>query len=244
VAIVRKMSIGVRPVRKMFRVPGIGGEAADAILSQAELPEGYFNVVGSSTDRKVWRLSNDKQSNFLALSEESVVFVRNYYASNDAYDFTKVLSEFRAIWSALQPRLNVRDIRCIGIVCEYRFSVGATDPSVWLRRSLTKLNTDRHTQKFNLRFEDRDHMPDGKAPDPKRSDFINYIYQYYDSALDVDHPASGFVDVDLDVQRYFAPVVNPGVADEVMKLNNKFFEPAEKRLDEHMKSLGAANAKA
>jgi uncharacterized protein (TIGR04255 family) len=243
-AIVRKFTIGVAPFAKMFRMPGLAGAAIDAVLRlrSKSLADDYFKEVGANVERSAYRVSNAEQSNLLQLTEDSIVFTKDYYESESSFDFKKVLDEFRTIWAAVNSVLAVQDIRRIGIVAEYRFNVDSKSSSGWLREKFTTLNTNLHTEKFQLRFEEREFATDGLAPDPKKADFINYIYNFYDSALDTQHSADGYCDVDLDVQRYFAPVLNGNVGDEVLKLH-KHFEAAQRRLDEQLKALGASHAK-
>ena len=179
-------------------------------------------------------------SNVVHIAEDSISFTKDFYVSGGSYDFSKAIAEFKTVWSAINKILVVHDIRRIGIVAEYRYDVDAKQPSKWLREKLTKLQTQRVTEKFHLRFEERELASDGKAPDPMKSDFINYIYSYYDGAIDAYHTQPDAMNATLDVQRYFTPVLNGDVVDEVQKLN-KHFVAAEKTLDAHLKSLGAAN---
>lgn len=243
-AIVRKFTIGVSPFAKMFRLHGQGGAVTDAVLRlrSKSLADNFFSEVGVNPERTAYQLSSDDQLNSLQLTDESVAFTKDYYESDSSFDFRKVLDEFRAIWSSVHAELNVQDIRRIGMVAEYRYIVDAKSVSGWLRDKLTTLKTPRLTEKFQLRFEEREFASDGKAPDPKKGDFINYIYNFYDSALDAQHSSVGYVHVDLDVQRYFAPLLNGSVADEVLKLH-KYFDVAQKQLDEQFKALGATHAK-
>jgi hypothetical protein len=240
--IVRKFTIGVMPFAKMFRMRGIGGAATDAVLKLRSrgLPDEYFAEVGSNPERTAYRMSSADQVNAVALSEEHVAFSKTHYEAGGPFDFKKSLDEFRLVWNALNSVVQVTDIRRIGIVCEYRYVVDGP-PSVWLRRRLTTLDTSQYTDGFSLRFEERALARDGVAPDPKKADFINTIYNFYDSSKDGEHPVPGFVTASLDVQRYFAPVFNGNVGDEVLKLY-KTLCATEKQFDGRMKSWGAAHA--
>lgn len=243
-AIVRKLSIGVMPFAKMFRIAGLGGAAADAVLTlrSKHLPDDYYTEVGVNTERTAFRLNDQDQSNVLQLTPENIVFTKDYYESDKQFDFSKILDEFRAVWGALNGILGIQDIRRIGIVAEYRLSCGTQHPSAWLREKLTTLKSPLFTDKFRLRYEERELASDGKVPDPKRGDFINYIYDYYDSSIDGQHPEEGYVNASLDVQRYYAPLLTGNVGDEVLKLHKRF-DAAERRFDEHLKVLGATHAK-
>ena len=243
-AIVRKFTIGVLPFAKTFRMHGLGGAAADAVLRLRgkALPDSYFAEVGVNPEHTAYRLSGEDQLNSLHLTEESISLTKDYYEATVSFDFKKVLDEFRTIWSALDSVLKLTDIRRIGMVAEYRYAVDTKNASVWLRSKLTTIPTKLATDKFTIRFEEREFAADGGLPDPKKADFINCIYTIYDSAADADHPSLGFIDSDVDVQRYFTPLSNSNVGDEVLKLH-KHLEPAQRRIDEYLKSLGATHAK-
>ena len=155
---------------------------------------------------------------------------------------TAVLEEFRILWGSVDGALKLVDIRRIGMVAEYRYSVDNKNSSVWLRSKLTTVPTKAATDKFTMRFEEREFAKDGGIPDPKKADFLNCIYTIYDSFSDANHPLAGFVDVDVDAQRYFTPLLNGNVPDEVLKLH-KHFESAQKKIDEYLMSLGATHGK-
>jgi len=243
-AIVRKITIGVAPFAKMFRVSSQGGATVDALLRlrTKNLADDYFEEVGSDAERKNFRIMKSDYSNVVQITEDAITFTKDFYVSGGSYDFGKFIAEFKIVWNAINKTMAVHDIRRIGIVAEYRYEVDANKPSRWLREKLTTLKTQRITEKFHLRFEEREFASDGNAPDPQKSDFINYIYAYYDGAMDGQHVQPGALNATLDVQRYFTPVHNGDVADEVQKIY-KHFVAAEKTLDGHLKSLGAANGK-
>jgi hypothetical protein len=242
--LIRKFTIGVLPFAKMFRVHGLGGAATDAVLKLRGkgLPDNYFEEIGVNAERTAYRLSGSDQINSLHITEESITFTKDYHEAAGSFSFKKTLDDLKLIWPALQSVLFVSDIRRIGMVAEYRYSVPHKHPSVWLRQKLLALPSALVTDKFSLRFEERDFARDGIAPDPKKADFINYIYHYYDSAIDASHPEPGFADVNVDVQRYFAPMLTANVMDECAKLY-RHFEAAESRMHESMTKLGATDAK-
>ena len=240
---IRKFTIGISPFAKMFRVHGFGGAATDAILSirGKGLPEDFFEEIGCNTERTAYRLSSQDQVNSLHITEESIAFTKDYHDTDGVFNFQRTLEELKLIWQAIQSVLTISDIRRIGMVAEYRYSVPHKHPSVWLREKLVALPSTLVTDKFLLRFEEREFAKDGIAPDPKKADFINFIYQYYDSAIDATHPESGFADVNVDVQRYFAPMLKGGVIDECKKLHHHF-ERAVSRVDASMIKMGATDA--
>jgi hypothetical protein len=244
-AIVKKFSIGVTPVSKMFRVHGLGGAAVDAVvrLRTKALSGEAFTDVGMNAERTAYQLTTPGKTSTFEVKEDSIIFSKDYYESQSSFDFGKVLDEFRVLWTALNSVLEIQDIRRVGMVAEHRFQPSTEGSSSnWLRGNLTTLDSKMVSDKFLLQFEEREYARDGIAPDPKKSDFINYIYHFYDSEIDASHPLEGSINANLDVQRYFAPVHNGNVSDEILKLH-KHFESAQKRLDAKMKSLGAIYGK-
>ena len=233
--IIRKFTFGVLPFAKMFRVHGLGGAATDAVLKVRGqgLSDSYFDEIGVNAERTAYRLTGEDQINSLHITEESITFTKDLHEADGVFNFRKSLEDFKVIWQALQSSLAVSDIRRLGMVAEYRYSVPHKHPSMWLREKLLTLPSTQVTDKFTLRFEERRFAADGIAPDPKKADFINYIYQYYDSALDMSHPLPGYVDVNVDVQRYFAPMLTSNVIEECSKLH-RHFETAETRVHESM----------
>lgn len=240
---VMKFSIGIMPVTKMFRIGGIGGAVVDAIigLRTKALSGDAFTELASNNERTAFRITNADKSGSFEINEQHVVFNRDFYESKTSFDFERIHEEFQIIWNAANSVLEMKDIRRIGMVAEHRYKP-PMPANTWLRDRLTTLETKMLTDKFLLQFEEREYARDGIAPDPKKSDFINYIYHFYDSALDASHPIDGSVNANLDVQRYFAPVHNGNVAGEVLKLH-KSFVSAQKRLGEKMKALGLSDGK-
>ena len=243
---VKKITIGVMPIKKMYRVRSLGGQIVDDLitLQLKSLPEDYFGEVMAATDGSGYKVSGRQGQNVVHVTQDTVTFARDYYESTEQFNLDKVRSEFRTVWTTVNAVLQVQDIRRIGIVTEYRYEVGTKHPSVWLREHIAPMfAATAHCEKFVLRFEDRSLTPEGKLPDPKKSVFYNTIYQIYDSEQDTDHPKPGFVTTNIDAQKYFAPVITgKQVLDEVDKLH-KVHDSAAKKLDEQMKKMGASNGK-
>ena len=239
-----KFTIGILPFAKMFRVHGLGGAATDAVLKirGKGLSDTFFDEIGLNAERTAYRLTGEDQVNSLHITEESITFTKDYHEADGTFNFKKTLDELKQIWPAIQSVLSISDIRRIGMVAEYRYSVPHKHPSVWLREKLLAMPSAMVTDKFSLRFEEREFAKDGIAPDPKKADFINFIYHYYDSAIDASHPTQGFVDVNVDVQRYFAPMLTGSVIDECLKLH-RHIEAAESKVHGSRTKLGATDGK-
>ena len=242
--LIRKFTIGILPFTKMFRVHGLGGAATDAVLKLRGkgLSDTYFDDVGINAERTAYWLIGNGQINSLNITLESITFTKDYHEADGSFNFKKTIEDFNLIWKALLDILEISDIRRIGMVAEYRYHVPHKHPSVWLRENFTKHQSNMVSDNFSLRFEEREFARDGLVPDPKKADFINYIYHYYDSAGDASHPKPGFADVNVDVQRYFAPLLTGSVITECSKLHVNF-EKAESRVHEAMVKMGASDVK-
>ena len=239
---VKKITIGVMPIRKMYRVRSFGGQIVDDLitLQLKLLPEDYFGEVMAATDGSAYKVSGRQGQNAVHVTQDTVTFARDFYESTDQFNLDKVLAEFRTIWTAINAALQLQDVRRIGIVTEYQYNVGTKHPSVWLREKIAPMfGANDHSEKFLLKFEDRSLTPEGKLPDPKKSVFYNTIFQIYDSELDADHPKPGFVTTNIDAQKYYAPVITgKHVLEEVDKLR-RVHDAATKKLDDQMKKMGA-----
>lgn len=153
-------------------------------------------------------------------------------------DFNKFLDTFGQIWAVCDSRLKCGAIRRIGYVTEHQFE--KKDASAFWLNHLTTLKSQGFPAKFNLSFEDRKNTGKGGLPDPSNDDFINVIYNYYDSDLDTDHPEHNFVNANLDVQRYFSPPLRGNPLAEIKKLKGEY-DNNYKKFSEHLISLGLKN---
>lgn len=242
----RKFTIGIAPYTRMYRIHSAGGEVVDAVLALRlkALPEDFFEEVLIQTDRNGYRITGHHGNNALSLNDQNITFTRDYYESTDSFDFSKVFDQFRIIWGAINSVLQITDVRRVGMVSESKYEVPSKTPSTWMRNTFSPpFGSDLHVEKFHLRFEERELAADGLAPDPKKADFINTIYQIYDSEMDADHSTTGYMFTNTDVQRYFTPVITgKGVPDEILKLKKRF-DVASKKFDDRLKKLGASHAK-
>lgn len=241
-AIIKRFSIGIQPLVRMFRVASLSGVLADSVLAARDSgrlgDDLYYESVGVSLPLT---MRNDKLGHVLAVSADNVVVTWDYFKSGKSFDFNKVLTEFRAVWSAVNAVLKMRDLRRVGIVTEHRFVPESGHPSKELMSTLTKLDRwdpEGYKDRFRLRWESRAIAQDGTIPNREKADFINQIAEIYDSAVDTDNPQDGAFNVNLDIQRYYAPAVNNDVVDEVLKLYNKTYVSASDKLLRALDNLG------
>lgn len=235
----KKIIIGIRPAQKMFRVSSLYGSIVDEVLSSRtdkRLGADYFTGVSKLVDQPGVRLTNESLGNTLQIDSENVVFIKDYYTSEKAVDLDALLDEFVFLWEVVDKTLQVRDVRRIGIASEHQIQVADGHASAALVGNFTNIPAPVHAAKFQLQMEDR-RMTTNKVglPDFKKDDFINVIHHYYDSSLDVEHPSSGGINITLDVQRYFYPLLKSKISDEVLALFKKDFLKEKNKLDSDLK---------
>jgi hypothetical protein len=239
-----KISVGIRPLERMFRLTSLDGLIAEAVLgarSQEPLDREYFTNIQRASSGDALRLTNPERGNYLIVDFENIIFVNDRYDSLKASDLNAFKTEFRVIWNALQSVAKIRDIRRIGLVCEYRFPLARA--SERLVSAITRLPASGYCDKFHLQFETRRGTGKGGLPDPSKDDFYNYIKTIYDSTADTDHPESAHYNANLDVQRYYAPVFNGNVTNELDALAIEFNRQQPAFMAEIQK-LDLGNAKA
>lgn len=238
---ISKLVLGIRPSQKMFRVESLAGSAIDAILaarSDKTLGDDYFTSVGKAADRSSYRLFNEDQGNVLQIEEANVVFTKDVYLDEQHIDLEDVLAEWRLLWKHVNGVLAVRDIRRIGIVAEHQFKPPNGTASGRLFEGLAAIPRPQHPGKFMLQFEDRRPTTNKVGlPDPTKDAFINVIQHYYDSELDTEHATSGFINANLDVQKYFSPLFNGNIFDEIDVLL-KLFKKEKAGLDAEIAKRG------
>jgi hypothetical protein len=237
---IRKLVIGVRPVSKMFRLQSLSGLVIDTILSARgakPFDDEYYSMIETNNSIGSFRLFNNKLGNSLHVDESNVLFMKSAYECDTNLRPDKMLDEFSAIWSLINKILKINDIRRIGIVGEHQIHIEKKNPSKILMGSLTNISVPQHPSKFHLKYEERRPTKEGLAPDILKSDFININYDYYDSEIDVDHSTIDSLNANLDVQRYYSPLLSSNVADEVKKLH-KIFSEEKKKFDTHLKERG------
>ena len=207
---VNKFLIGIRPASRMFRVPSVVGLIIDAILAERggkKLEDEYYSEVASNHEKSSYRLRNEELGNILRIDLENIIFIKDFYVTGKQFNFKKVFDEFAYIWKIINQYLKLNDVRRIGIVAEHQFELEAQNINTKLVQSLTRFNDLKHPAKFMLRFENRYPTKEGVAPDIDKSDFINVIYSIYDGELDAEHPGKGLINANIDVQRYFSPLL-------------------------------------
>lgn len=234
---IHKFIIGIQPAGRMFRIPSIGGVVVDAILairSKSSLSDDYYTEITTRPDGLNFQLHNPDNGNILRIDRDQVVFIKDTFGDNSEINLRSSLREFGDIWKALDPIVNMRGIRRIGIASEQLLQLDNVNKT--LLKTLTRLNVPLHPGKFHIRYEDRWPTRESIAPDIKKDDFINVITEIYDSSLDADHPESGSANINIDVQRYFQPLLEK-LSDSDIDRHLKIFEEARKNLMKRLSDL-------
>lgn len=239
---VQKVTIGIRPQQKMFRIRSCAGTVIDSLLAlreAGELPDSYFSEVAFiNNDEGILLRSESNVGVSIKVSHQDIVYTEDYFHRSDAYRFDDTMKYFRVIWTCINSILKMTNVRRIGFVTEHRFAIA--HPSAALMKSLINWEVTGTTDKFQLRFEERKDFT-GKLEEGT-SRYTNLITSIYDGRIDVDHAEPGFIYINLDAQQYYAPLISKNIPDEVVAIHNKLYKPAiqklERRLDEIVDSHG------
>ena len=222
---IKKYTLGIRPSQKLFRLSSLMGMVIDAVLScrgEKDIDEEYYSEVSRNVESSVLLLRNEERGNILRIDMENVIFTKDLYETDRHFDIDKTIQEFRLIWKFTNDVLKLSNIRRVGMVAEYRIGPTSGSPSKILIEAFTKITSSSHPGKFQLRYENRSLVNSGSAPNLQKDDYLNVIYDFYDSEMDVSHPQQDHINANLDVQRYYSPLLNGNVFDEINKLKKEF----------------------
>jgi hypothetical protein len=226
--IIKKLTIGVRPATKLFRLATDWGRIADALI--ASLPNKplrdakFFTGIGSLPYPPGGvQLRGDDGANVLTMTPEDIVFTRDSYRNDTAsLSIDNVKEEFFSLWHIINSILKIQFVRRVGLVAEHRL-FGIPNPSTFLLEKLTRYPPSDVPARFQMIFERRIPLPDGTTPDVLQSDFVNVIYSIYDASVDTERPADDAINFNLDVQRYYNPNLNgEAVPGELRRLKEMF----------------------
>jgi len=240
---IQKLTIGIRPATKIFRLPSLVGLIIDSILDERgshTLEKEYFTNVHTNYEQSFFVMRNAELGNYLNMGENNISLTKDVYETDKIFNLKKFIQEFSVIWDIVNGYLKLHDIRRIGMVAEHRFLIEKTNPNKVLIEAITSFESPKFPAKFLFRYEERRPTIESIAPDIKKDDFINIIYDYYDSERDADHPAPGALNCNLDVQRYYSPLVSSNVLDETKKLE-KIFLNEKKVFDAFLIERGIAS---
>ncbi|QKO22410.1 hypothetical protein [Rhodoferax sp. BAB1] len=219
-----KFTVGLRPAKSMFRFSTWAGSLVDDLLASAErskTTKGLFKTVEQAADKSHFRLIGEKHTLFAGVKD--VQFSVDYYDSDSTLDIDAEIDRFISLFSVVNAALKIRDVRRIGIVCEYRFPSKTDQPSRELIEKITHFKTDGFPAKFQLQFEQRHPITATTGiPDFRTEDFWNVLETYYDGEVDTDHSAKHEINLMLDVQRYYAPLLEEKIDAAIRAVSEKY----------------------
>lgn len=238
----KKITIGIRPAQRMFRVSSFIGAVIDEVLSKRGvglIGAEYYSEVTKSQEQAFVQLRGQDGANFLRIDQDGIVFCRAAYdAAGSGISIDNCFAEFHSIWKAINDVLIVRNIRRIGLVGEHRISMPESEVNKRLMSAVTTFEPPAHPHKLHLRFENRSFITSKTGiPDLKSDDLLNVISDFYDSSMDGDFPTSEGINFNLDVQRYYNPFFNGGLQNELIFLKKKL-EDEQKRNEGLLKERG------
>ncbi len=211
---IQKFTVGIQPAKKMFRVQSRWGDLTDEIFrlirKDKKFKKDYFKSVGTSDARDAVRLIGEEAGNYLTVTMDNVIFVKDMIEKGRSINPKKTMSEFQLIWEVVNSVLNVTGIRRIGVVGESKIE-DVKNASRELIDKTTKFDSTLHPAKFALRFEQRSSTSEGLAPDIKKDDFQNVIYSLNDLSEDTENQSDDALSFMVDYQRYYSPAISKDI---------------------------------
>lgn len=219
-----KMSIGIKPSRAMFRFSTLGGTLIDEILTYTEKSKNskkLFKHVEQDSNKSHFRLIGDTCSLFVGTHD--IQYSVDHYDSKSELEISIEIERFISLFSTVNSSLKIRDIRRIGLVCEYRTPSKTELPSKELLDKFTSFEAVGYPAKFQLQFEHRHPIVGATGiPDFRTDDFWNIIESYYDAEVDEAHSTSRHINLMLDVQRYYNPLLEDKPDNAIRSLADKY----------------------
>lgn len=237
-----KTTIGVLFGRNNFILQESLGAVSEAIIENMNgkvLPEEFFTEFALQQGSTL-NMKSTNGLNMFHIDSGNLVYAKDCYGQPHTVDWDEVKADFTKIWGVVKKTTKILDIRRLGIVSEYRIKVPENTSGTLLHK-FTKLPAEKSAGKFTLSYENRYPMNQNGGEINEQDGFINVIEQFYDSTGDAQHSEKGFLNVTLDVQFYFGPVVSPNKCiEELLKLNG-YFKKYEIALKEKLDKLGFEN---
>jgi len=235
---VKKLTLGLLPEIKVFRMTSIWGLLVDALIDARgrQISDTYFTQIAEpSNNFGILTLTNDKDGNSLQIDKHQVIFTKSAYP-NGHVKLDETFAEFKSIWNIIQGVAKLGGIRRIGIVAEHRFEPTKNN-NTELVASLTRLAPPQFPAHFSLHYENRILAKAGEAFDVNKSAFINLIYDFYDSSVDTSFPAEGKINANIDYQKYYTPSLDRKITEE-MEAHFYAFKKELEIFDKELVKLG------
>ncbi len=233
---ISKISIGIQPAVRMFRVSHLSGLIIDDLMNWGKnnsANDSYFSEVTINVSESGFIMRNEIKSHFLNVRNDNIIFTHEYSGKSCTYVKEVFESDFGSIWSMLDKRLETSNIRRLGIVAEWDHESTSKNISKFLMKKLTTLETGHFPAKFSLQYEGRRPTKAKVAPDIKKDDLVNTIFNIGEGTRKISDRDEPVIHLSIDTQRYYAPPLNSGsrVIKEVSKLFETFATNIEKAYD-------------
>lgn len=228
-----KLSVGIRFAKRRFALNSNWGAVTDALGEEQKIELITTGVPGALEGYFV-RLAD--RGITVKISADNVVMVQNSYNGTKGVDAEAFLKQFESTWTTINRAVKVQNFRRVGIVAEHRVS-NSPEPSRLLAEKLITQAVEGFQAGFRLHTEQRIPITGSSRPNIKSDAFVNVITDLYDSESD-EEPAPDAYNANLDIQRYFDPPLQGGVADEAKRLYNKEFVNRWRRWKEQLDALG------
>lgn len=245
-----RFAIGFRFNRPMFRLDNYKGMIVDEILEYcAQTPKfgsTFFPLVSHDTGNMAQAhvsLYDKEQNNVLSFSGNEVIYKKAAFGKS-AVNIDSVLEEMEQFWSIGTKIARFKTVRRIGLVGEYRFRPeDGLNTTSHLVSKLTNLESPSDGAGFKLTYETRKKVTEPTSTHNRinvlADEYWNTIVNFYPSELDELGDEKGAININLDVQRYFAPAKLEPIKE--IKAVRSYFSKEKETLFSKMKSLGLTN---
>lgn len=186
-----------------------------------------FTQVEQDTGKSQFKLIGEHASLFVGIQD--ILFSADHYITGKPISINEEAEKFLSLLTCITEQLQPSDVRRIGIVCEYRSKSKTELPSRELLNEITKISSDGFPAKFQLQFERRHPITTTTGiPDIRTDDFWNVIESFYDSENDVDHSLPKHINLLIDIQRYYKPLLKDRFDSAVRGVVERYQSEAQK----------------
>lgn len=232
---ITKISIGIQPAIRVFRVNDLRGSIIDNLINMGGnnlISDPYFSELITSPSEDGFIVRNEINTHALTVKFDNIIFTHSFNNSV-IYNKDSFQSDFIAAWSIIDDILDVSNIRRLGIVAEWHHESASKNISKLLLKKLTTLDTGNFPAKFKLHYEGRRPTKEKVAPDIKKDDLTNTIFEISEDIRSIAGRDMAVIHLTIDTQRYFTPPLKAGsrVPKEVSKLFSIFESNAKKAHD-------------
>lgn len=242
-----RVAIGFRFNRPLFKLSNYQGIIVDEILEYCsqnpKFGDSFFPLVSHDTGNLAQAhitLYDKEQKNVLSFTGNEVIYKKAAFGKS-AVNIDSALEEMEIFWNIGTKLAKFKTVRRIGMVGEYRFRPeDGQDTTSYLVSKLTSFESPSDGAAFKLTYESRKRVSDLERSTNKinasSDEYWNTIVNFYPSEIDELRDEKDAININLDVQRYFAPArLDP--TKEIKTVRSQFSKEKE-ALFLKLKSLG------